>query len=246
MGAVRVLVVDDAPEVRHLVRAYLGAGADVVACADVASAKDAFATQHFDLALIDLHLGDECGFALLAALRALPRGPATRILAMSAASTTQDRAQTHRAGFDGHVAKPLSRHRLQQALAEASGDDATADVTLRDGLATAGLGGSDTWTGARVPAIDDLVPDMLRGIAASARQIGGLLAADALDTIRRIGHRIAGSGAVYGFPGLGALGRAIETAARAGDTRAIALLATTLEADVERALAGPYPGMGHG
>lgn len=52
-------------------------------------------------------------------------------------------------------------------------------------------------------------------------------------TIRDLGHRLAGSGASYGFPAISAVGSRLEAAAKLRDlasaTRALRALATVLE-----------------
>lgn len=65
-----VLIVDDESGIRHVLRVALGAaGHDVVAAEDAEDALRHAAAQPIDLALVDVHLGRECGIALLDELR---------------------------------------------------------------------------------------------------------------------------------------------------------------------------------
>jgi HPt (histidine-containing phosphotransfer) domain-containing protein len=69
--------------------------------------------------------------------------------------------------------------------------------------------------------LEDLVPGFLENRRRDVEQITTALAAGDLDSIRVLGHSMKGSGGGYGFDRITAIGRAIETAARAGDGEAI-------------------------
>jgi len=98
-----VLVVDDLPENRLLVRLLLE---DDYRVAEASTGAQALArARHVPpaLVLLDLSLGGEDGHAVLAQLRdALP--PETPILAFSA---SMNRVRSTRLGFDGCVSKPI-------------------------------------------------------------------------------------------------------------------------------------------
>ena len=60
-----------------------------------------------DLVLLDLHIPDEDGYAVLAKLRADPRMAKTRIIAVTADSGSESLERARTAGFDGFIGKPL-------------------------------------------------------------------------------------------------------------------------------------------
>lgn len=75
-GPIRVLVVDDHPTVRQRLGRLLEPEG-IMVCAEAGNCADALASakeQHFDMALVDLSLGDEDGITLIADLgkQALP------------------------------------------------------------------------------------------------------------------------------------------------------------------------------
>ena len=62
----QLLVVDDDDAMRRLLRRQLdGEGHALADCADLAGARRLLGERRFDLVLLDLHLGGECGLALL-------------------------------------------------------------------------------------------------------------------------------------------------------------------------------------
>lgn len=238
---VRVLVVDDAADVRALVRGYLSGVAEVVPCAQQDAAVAAFTAEPCELALVDLVLGDESGFDVLAALRALPGGAAARIVAMSANAAPADREASRRAGFDDHLAKPLDRARVRAAiLAPRLGLDLVAPLPAR-----AAAPASDPAV-ERDPTVEAMLPELLAAVAASTRTLPGHLAAGAHDAVRRVGHRVAGSGALLGYHAIGELGRALEHAAIARDQPAMQRLGAALCRDVDAALAALERRRNHG
>ncbi len=60
-----------------------------------------------DLVLLDIHIPDEDGYAVLARLRADPRMSQTRIVAVTADSGADSMERARKSGFDGFIAKPL-------------------------------------------------------------------------------------------------------------------------------------------
>lgn len=60
-----------------------------------------------DLILLDLHIPDEDGYAVLAKLRTDPRLTNTQIVAVTADSGPESMERARLAGFDGFIGKPL-------------------------------------------------------------------------------------------------------------------------------------------
>ncbi|MDP1571428.1 MAG: ATP-binding protein [Vicinamibacterales bacterium] len=115
-----VLVVDDDPEGRELVRTILEEhGALVSVSASVSEAFEIFETEAPHLVVTDVAMPDEDGFVLLARIRA--RGPAagggTPVVALSAHARPEDRSAALAAGFQAHLTKPIDAATLVRALA---------------------------------------------------------------------------------------------------------------------------------
>src|SRR5688572_827132 len=69
------------------------------------------------------------------------------------------------------------------------------------------------------PDLHELVPDFLRNRRDDVKVLRDALAAADWETIRRLGHRMTGSGGGYGFDAVSELGQRLETAGRAHDER---------------------------
>lgn len=118
----RVVVVDDHRLFRAGVRAEIGALVEVVGeAADVRSAVALIRQTVPDVVLLDVHMPDGGGQAVLAALRAeLPR---VRFLALSVSDTVDDVIGVVRAGARGYVTKTISGPDLAAAVRRVADGD---------------------------------------------------------------------------------------------------------------------------
>jgi DNA-binding response OmpR family regulator len=105
--AVRVLLVEDTERVAETVaRALRSHGHSVVIVGGVAAADEAFTTQHFDIAVVDVGLPDGSGVDWCRAARRA--GCQTPILLLTARDTIADRVDGLDAGADDYLGKPFS------------------------------------------------------------------------------------------------------------------------------------------
>ena len=113
-----LLVEDDAPSRAFLAAALAGLPARVAAAPGAAEALALAASRTpFDLWLVDAHLPDADGAALLAALRLL--APGTPALAHTAAHDAAFEADLREAGFDGVLRKPMPLGALRASVRDA-------------------------------------------------------------------------------------------------------------------------------
>ena len=120
LDGVRVLVVDDAPNVRAVVTDILTLdGARVTAVGSAEDALAALQAERPDVLLSDLAMPGRGGYWLIGQVRALPpdRGGATPAAALSAYTGPEHRASVLRAGFQLHVEKPIGLQALIGAVA---------------------------------------------------------------------------------------------------------------------------------
>ncbi len=102
----RVLVVDDEPGIRTLLREYLRAdGHEVVEAASGAEALACFAEQPVDLVLLDIGLPDMDG---LEVLRTLRRTSEVYVIMATARAEELDKLVGLQVGADDYVTKPFS------------------------------------------------------------------------------------------------------------------------------------------
>ncbi|MCI3220788.1 response regulator [Streptomyces sp. NP-1717] len=139
-GPVRVLVVDDEPQiVRALVINLKARKYEVDAAADGASALELAAARHPDVVVLDLGLPDMDGVEVIKGLRGWTRVP---ILVLSARQTSDEKVEALDAGADDYVTKPFGMDellaRLRAAVRRAepvgSGDDAAAAMVETEGF----------------------------------------------------------------------------------------------------------------
>ena len=123
--SLRVLVVDDARDVRNLVAAHLKRGGHrVVVAADGPGALEAALEDEFDLAIVDIMMPGMNGYELTEQLRALPRTQDMPIIVLTARAGGADRAHAFRVGADAYVQKPFELQRLTDEIASVMMADA--------------------------------------------------------------------------------------------------------------------------
>lgn len=101
----RILVVDDEPQLRRVLRTGLSArGYDVRAAADGLTALDTFNDWHPDLVITDLAMPQMNGIELCRRLRAISQVP---IIVLSAKGEEQTKVEALDTGADDFVTKPF-------------------------------------------------------------------------------------------------------------------------------------------
>jgi two-component system KDP operon response regulator KdpE len=110
----RVLVVDDEPQLLRALRINLSARRyEVVVAADGAAALEAAARHLPDLVILDLGLPDMDGAEVIAGLRGWTKVP---ILVLSGRADAADKVDALDAGADDYVTKPFSMEELMARL----------------------------------------------------------------------------------------------------------------------------------
>ena len=113
--AMRVLVVEDDPEVRDFLLRVLREAAWAADSASTGQrALDQLASAPYDLVILDVGLPDIDGFAVCSALRA--RGDRTPVLVLTARNAVNDRVRGLDAGADDYLAKPFAVSELLARL----------------------------------------------------------------------------------------------------------------------------------
>ncbi len=114
----RILVVDDSPTNRNLARATLAPfGYQLTLATGVAEARALLARQPFDLILADLHMPEEDGFHLLAAVKAMPRLRTIPFVLISASVWgSADRKHGLALGATRFLLRPIEPRRLLEEV----------------------------------------------------------------------------------------------------------------------------------
>ncbi len=113
----RILVVEDNPPIQMVLRHLLSKKFDVELANTIDTALMKARREHFDLFLLDIHLGeDRTGVDLLEMLRQMPAYSNTPAVACTAFAGPHYRAHFLANGFDEHVDKPFKRPELLEAI----------------------------------------------------------------------------------------------------------------------------------
>ena len=114
----RVLIVDDHPANRDLLRIMLqAADCETAEAGDGEQALEALKAQSFDLVLMDVRMPVMDGLAATRALRAMDAPIRdVPVLAVTAEAMPEDAARCLAAGMDGHLAKPVTQAKLYAAI----------------------------------------------------------------------------------------------------------------------------------
>lgn len=124
LTGIKVLVVDDEPDARDLVRRVLTAcKAKVITAAGVEDALTLIEREKPDVLLSDIGMPGADGFELLRRVRELgdDRGGRLPAVALTAFARSEDRTRALRAGFLVHVSKPMEPAELVATIASVVG-----------------------------------------------------------------------------------------------------------------------------
>jgi len=225
--AARILLAEDSPENRFLVRSYLKDARYVIEW--VADGKDAvsvFQNGAFDLVLMDMQLPSCDGYAAASAIRRWERmqGRApTPMLALTSDTTEADRDRALESGCDEHLAKPILKRPLQNVVARLaarrnSEEPQPCEDSLREAISAI-----------RPQYLDSRRNDLAALVVARTNED--------FETIRRLGYNMKGTGTGFGFPDISKVGAVIERAARELDLATVTGAIERLSAILDRASA---------
>ena len=104
----KIMVVDDAPELRDVLRLYLeNAGYEVVEAVDGLDALERLKSHDIDLMILDIMMPNMDGFELLKRLDRQEKGREFPIIFLSARTQVQDKIRGLTLGADDYIEKPF-------------------------------------------------------------------------------------------------------------------------------------------
>jgi len=121
IAGLRVLVADDEPDAREVMRLALESrGGQVVSVGSADEALEAMRRSAFDAIVADIGMPNKDGYWLMKSIRKLPaaQGGSTPSVAVTAYATERERDQAIGAGFTAHMGKPFDPDRLVVTLSK--------------------------------------------------------------------------------------------------------------------------------
>jgi CheY-like chemotaxis protein len=214
MSSLRVLHVDDEPDIREVVEMSLGLDPEfsIRSCASGADALAASAEWPPDLILLDVMMPVMDGPTTLKRLRASPITSNTPVVFMTARAQAREIESFAALGAAGVIPKPFDPMTLAGAVRRFVRPSKAALATLRDGF----MQRAHNEAAALAPYRAALRPDAY--------------SVPAIEQIKTIAHGLAGAGGIFGFPAI-----SDKAAALAGAAEAM-LDGTGAAAEIERCL----------
>lgn len=115
----RILLVDDQPDIRRLIRITVGDAFEVVEAEDGASALGILRSRDIDLVVLDVVMpGVLDGMQVLDAIRADPAISRIKVIMVTARGQARDYDLCMRRGADAYVVKPFRPRRLVDCIKE--------------------------------------------------------------------------------------------------------------------------------
>ena len=197
--APRILVADDEPHIREVVRAYLEReGYEVIEAADGDSALERARTPGLDLLILDVMMPGRSGFDVLRTLRA--EGSTVGVLMLTARDDVIDRVAGLELGADDYVIKPFEPREVVARVgailrrfdrpAPGSGHDSRAALPVLFDLSI-DLDGREVWRGVERVSLTRTELDVLAALSEqpgrvwTREQIGERVFGESFDTFDR-------------------------------------------------------------
>jgi len=124
LNGLRVLIVDDEEDARQIISTVIArTGAEVKACESATEALEVLERWHPDVLMSDIAMPGEDGYSLINKIRSLPaeRGGQIPAAAFTAYAREEDRKRALAAGYQMHIAKPVSSGQLVAMIAHLAG-----------------------------------------------------------------------------------------------------------------------------
>lgn len=114
----RILIVDDSPVMRGMLRRFLGAMGikDITEVADGYQALQVIATSNFDLILLDWRMPVLSGLDTLKQLKAMPDFNTIPVVMVTSESQKQKIVEAIQAGAANYIIKPFDEELLKDKL----------------------------------------------------------------------------------------------------------------------------------
>ncbi|MHC5037225.1 MAG: response regulator [Planctomycetota bacterium] len=224
----RILLVDDAPQNRMLVKSFLKTtSCEVEEAENGEVAVEKFKNDRFDLVLMDMQMPVMDGLEATKAIREWEKSgdrDPVPVIALTAHATREHAKKSEAAGCSAHLTKPIRKDLLLRALGDAAKEEARpAESAPAPSGAPEGeerergesAGSEEGPVTVRVDKdLEELIPEYLEMTWNDVRSLEEALEKENFETLRIVGHTLKGSGAGYGFDRITEIGGKIEQLAK--------------------------------
>ena len=125
-GKAQILVVDDDPKMRTLLRLLLQSSCTLDMAEDEQNALSLAKKCKYDMIFQDVNLGStRSGIDVLREFRKLPQYEQVPVIALTAYALPKDREHLLEAGFDEYLSKPISEEELRKVISVVLQDEFT-------------------------------------------------------------------------------------------------------------------------
>ena len=229
VAPLRILVADDSEDNRFVIRAYLKGTPYVLDFAeDGAIALEKLKTRPYDLALVDVHMPAKDGFAVVREFREFESAQGRTqlpVLALTADAFQEAVEKSLAAGFTRHLAKPIRKPALLQAI------EGYAQKRAEPAPVAAPAAENEVIVDEELSAI---LPRFLGNVRKNPAAIAAAIARGDYETVRSLGHNMKGTGTSFGLPQISALGDRLERAAKEQSSDSILAANSELAQFLER------------
>lgn len=172
MSAGRILVVDDEPQIRRIMRTTLtGAGYEVEDAKTGQEALEKLREYHPDLVLLDMNMPGMDGLSVCREIRA---GSGAGIIMLTVRNTEADKVQALDAGADDFVNKPFSTPellaRIRAALRRVPASTQSSPARVRAGKLVIDFAGRTAFNGVRTSHLTPKELDLVRYLTSHANE----------------------------------------------------------------------------
>lgn len=199
----KVLLVDDNPENRFIVKRFLDESEiSISEAGDGVEAIYAFSTKKFDVIFMDINMPNKDGIEATRDIRALEKEkglPRTVIIALSANALSKEYNRAMEVGCDDYLTKPISRGKLLATIEKwQKGHIAKAEDTIDEAIRAA-------------------IPDYLQNRKRDIETLKEAFAVKEIKIIKKLAHNIAGTAESYGQVELGKIAFSLDYAVAEAD-----------------------------
>ena len=208
LGSLSILLVDDSPDNRYLINAFLRKeSCSIVEAINGSIAVELFPTEKWDIILMDMQMPVMDGYQATRKIREIENEKGIRhtpIVALTAHSINTEVKKCLDAGCDVHLAKPVSKADLMNLIKNiTSFSSGSEEISSKERI--------EIYAD---PDLMPLIPGYIEHRQEDISKIKDLLENNSYRDIERCGHSMKGSGAGYGFDRITEIGAFIEIAGR--------------------------------